>query len=70
MTPAELATLLAAAGGFLVALAGAFVSVWNAVHISKVHTIVNSQATKMEAMSQRVGFAEGRESVGKPPTEM
>jgi len=59
MTVAEAVTLIAAVGAFVVAIAGAFVSVWNAIHIGQVHTIVNSQSTKFEELQRRVGYGEG-----------
>ena len=59
MTVAEAVTLIAAVGGFLVATAGAFVSVWNAVHVSQVHTAVNGQAARFEMLAKQAGFAEG-----------
>jgi hypothetical protein len=59
VTVPEAVTLLAAVGSLIVATCGAFVSVWNAVHLASVHTIVNSQATKFEALAKQAGFAEG-----------
>jgi len=59
MTVAEAVTLIASVGAFVVAVTGAFVSVWNAIHIGQVHTIVNSQSTKFEELQRRVGYGEG-----------
>jgi len=64
MTVTEAVTLIAACGAFLVSTAAAFVSVWNAVHLGQVHTIVNSQATKFEEMSRSLGHAEGALETG------
>jgi hypothetical protein len=68
VTVAEAVTLIAALGAFLVAAAGAFVSVWNAIHLAQVHTIVNSQATKFELLATRAGFAEGVSATSSPAT--
>ena len=70
MTVSEAVTLIAATGAFIVAAAGAFVSVWNAVHIQQVHVIVNSQAKKFEALARQAGFAEGtRADIKIAPTD-
>lgn len=60
MTIPEVITLLAACGAFVGVVATAFVSIWNAVHLAQVHTLVNSQSVRMEALSARAGYAEGQ----------
>ena len=62
MSVAEAVTLIAAVGAFVVAITGAFVSVWNAIHIAQVHVIVNSQATKFEDLQRRIGYEQGAAS--------
>jgi hypothetical protein len=60
---------MAATAALVAALAGAFVSVWNAVHIAGVKAIVNGQAAKFEALASRAGYAEGVTSVGENTTK-
>ena len=62
MSVAEASTLIAATGAFVVACAGAFVSVWNAIHIQKVHVMVNGQSARIESLARSAGFAEGARS--------
>lgn len=65
---------MAAAGALAVSVAGAFVSVWNAIHIGQVHRVVNGQAAKFESLAKQAGFAEGTRSnlklaeENEPPT--
>lgn len=66
LTVTEAVTLMAAVGAFVVAITGAFVSVWNAIHLAQVHTLVNSMATRTEALQRDLGRAEGQSGAATP----
>lgn len=69
MSVQEAVTLIAALTAAVVSTVGALTAWRNAGQLNAVHTIVNSQATKFEALAQKAGFAEGTAaSVGSLPT--
>jgi len=59
MTPAELATLLAATGALLTGIGSLVVALVTAFRLTAVHEAVNGQSHALVALTRSAAFAEG-----------
>lgn len=64
---AEAVTLIAALTSAIVAIGGVAIGWRNANKVDQVHTIVNSQATKYEALARAAGFSQGQATPAPAP---